>query len=210
MFTPDQLVNTWGSEHALRTAFTQLTTFAIDRVPGWLWRGIGLAAISGLTLIISLNRDRMQDFATLGYVGAFMAMLLSNATVVLPAPGLVIVFALGSSFNPILIGLAAAVGATLGEITGYLAGAGGVGFIENSPLAQRVRGWMERNGSLTIFGLSIIPSPFFDIAGIMAGAGRMRLRHFLTVAFAGKSIQALLIAFAGAYSFNWIEPWLTH
>ena len=49
-----------------------------------------------ITLAISLNRERLQSFSTLGYLGAFLVMLLSNATLILPAPGLFIVFALGS------------------------------------------------------------------------------------------------------------------
>lgn len=175
----------------------------------WLLRGLGVAGVLCLTLIIFINRDQMHEFKALGYLGAFLAMLLSNATLILPAPGLLIVFALGSSLNPALVGLAAALGATLGEITGYLTGASGLILMENTSVALRIQRWMDRNGSLTIFGLSIFPNPFFDLAGLTAGAGRMPLARFLAVAFLGKTIQATLIALAGALSLDWIEPWLT-
>jgi membrane protein DedA with SNARE-associated domain len=167
-----------------------------------------LAFVVGITLLITLNRERMGDFEALGYAGAFFAMLISNATLILPAPGLIIVFALGSSLNPALVGLAGALGATIGELTGYITGYSGLAILENTGVAQRIHQWMNRNGSLTIFALSIFPNPFFDLAGVMAGAGRMPVWKFLLFAFLGKTIQSTTIALAGALSLNWVEQWL--
>lgn len=175
-----------------------------------LLRLLILVAILLLTLAIVLNRERMENFSTLGYAGAFFAMLLSNATLVLPAPGLVIVFALGSTLNPALVGLCGGLGATLGEITGYLAGYGGLGILVETPTAMRLSQWMERNGPLTVFALSFFPNPFFDLAGMLAGAGRMSLLRFLALAFVGKSLQSIGIATAGALSLDWVEGLLAH
>lgn len=174
------------------------------------FRALGLVVVAGITLAIMANRDKIQDFSTLGYLGAFLAMLLSNATLVLPAPGLIIVFALGSSLNPVGVGLCGALGATLGEITGYLTGISGLAIMENTRIVQRIRIWMNHNGPLTIFALSIFPNPFFDLAGVMAGAGRMPLWRFLSVAFLGKSIQSTTIALAGMLSLDWVARYLTH
>ncbi len=174
----------------------------------WVLRGTGLAGILLLSGIVAANRDRMQEFSALGYAGAFLAMLLSNATLVLPAPGLIIVFALGNSLNPVLVGAVAGLGAALGEITGYVTGYTGLTLIEESAIAVRIRHWMERNGVLTIFALSAVPNPFFDLAGLMAGAGKMPVWRFLCVSFLGKFIQATGIAFAGALSLGWVEKWL--
>jgi membrane protein DedA with SNARE-associated domain len=176
----------------------------------YILRIVGLVLVLGITLAIAANRNRIQDFATLGYIGAFLAMLLSNATLILPAPGLIIVFALGSSLNPVVVGLSGALGASLGELTGYLTGVSGVAIMENTPIAHRIKRWMNHNGVLTIFALSTVPNPFFDIAGLMAGAAKMPVWKFLGSAFCGKSIQAIVIAFAGALSLHWVEPWLTH
>lgn len=161
-----------------------------------------------ITVIVVLHRNQLEQFKTFGYIGAFLAMLLSNATVILPAPGLIVVFALGSSLNPVAVGIAGAMGATLGEITGYLAGYSGVGVMEHSQVAQVINHWMRRNGMLTIFTLSMIPNPFFDLAGLFAGAGRMPLVRFFGATFFGKSIQATVIAIAGLLSIDWIETWL--
>jgi uncharacterized membrane protein YdjX (TVP38/TMEM64 family) len=176
----------------------------------YLLRGLGLVFVAGITLLIALNRNEMQRFATLGYAGAFLAMLASNATLILPAPGLIIVFALGGSLNPVVVGLCAATGATLGELTGYITGFSGLIVLENTRAAHRIKLWMERNGALTIFVLSIFPNPFFDLAGLMAGASRMPVWKFLMMAFFGKSIQSITIALAGAWSLGWVEQWLTH
>lgn len=176
----------------------------------YLWRAVGLILVLSLTISIALSPEQVRRLQALGYAGAFLAMLASNATVILPAPGLVIVFALGSSLNPLLVGLCAAVGATLGEITGYITGYSGMVVMENTRIAQRIQSWMKRNGPLTIFVLSIVPNPFFDIAGILAGASKMPLWKFQSFTFGGKLIQSILIALAGSLSLHWIEPWLSH
>jgi hypothetical protein len=70
-----------------------------------LLRAALLSLVIAITIAITVNRERMESVSTLGYLGAFLAMLLSNATLILPAPGLIFVFALGGSLNPILVGL---------------------------------------------------------------------------------------------------------
>jgi membrane protein DedA with SNARE-associated domain len=163
-----------------------------------------------ITLAISLNRERLQSFSTLGYLGAFLVMLLSNATLILPAPGLFIVFALGSTLNPILVGICAAAGATLGETTGYVAGYSGLTLLEYTSVARTIKTWMKDHGVITIFALSTLPNPFFDLAGLIAGATRMPAWRFMSTALCGKAIQATAIALAGSMSVDWVEQWLFH
>jgi membrane protein YqaA with SNARE-associated domain len=181
--------------------------------PGWattLLRGLPLLLVLVITLSITLNHDRIEELSALGYLGAFLIMLLSNATLILPAPGLIFVFALGSSLNPILLGIAAGLGGTLGEMTGYVTGYSGVAAVEDHRFAHHVSEWMRRNGTLTIFLLSLFPNPIFDLAGLMAGAGRMPVWRFLSVAFCGKLLQSATIALAGALSLSWVENLLAH
>jgi uncharacterized membrane protein YdjX (TVP38/TMEM64 family) len=173
-------------------------------------RAVALGLVIGITVGITLNRDHLEALAALGYGGAFMVMLLSNATLVLPTPGLIFVFALGSSLHPLLLGVTAGLGAVLGELTGYLTGYSGAIAIEETRLAHRVNGWMTRNGTLTILLLSIVPNPVFDLAGVLAGATRMPVWRFLGVGFVGKTIQSSLIALAGSLSLSWVQDWLAH
>jgi len=171
-------------------------------------RALALLLVVAISAAVFFLSDQIERLKTLGYLGAFAIMLLGNATIILPAPGLAIVFALGSAFNPLIVGLAAGAGAALGELTGYLVGYSGRTVIENRALYQRFETWMKRYGFTALFVLAIIPNPFFDIAGLIAGALRFTWWRFLLVSWAGKTIQGILVAYAGATSANWVLTWL--
>jgi membrane protein DedA with SNARE-associated domain len=157
-----------------------------------------LAAI-GITLGIILLRDHVSQFAVFGYPGLFVFSLISNATVILPAPSFAVVFAVGGALNPIVIGVLAGLGAALGEMTGYLAGIGGRGMVENRPLYDRLCVWMDKVGMLVVFLLALIPNPVFDVGGMVAGAKQMPVLHFLLAGWAGKAIHLTLLALSGQF-----------
>jgi uncharacterized membrane protein YdjX (TVP38/TMEM64 family) len=48
--------------------------------------------------------------------------------------------------------------------------------------------------------LSAIPNPFFDLAGIAAGASGFPGKRFFLAAWIGKTIKDVTIALAGCYS----------
>jgi uncharacterized membrane protein YdjX (TVP38/TMEM64 family) len=156
--------------------------------------------------IVFLPVEQAQKLENYGYWGIFLLSIISNATVLIPAPGLVIVFAWGAAFNPLLVGLAAGAGATIGELSGYLAGFSGQAVIENQKMYEKMVAWMERNGPLTVVLLAFIPNPVFDLTGIAAGALRMPVASFLFWALMGKTIKMLITAYAGAGVFS--IPWL--
>lgn len=166
---------------------------------------IGALGIAlGVTALILLYSDHIEELQALGYIGAFLIMLVGNATVVFPVPGVIFVIAMGSRLNPWLVGLCAGPGAALGEITGYLAGYGGAAPLEHTRLYQRFDRWMDRFGPLVILVLAIVPNPLFDMAGLLAGASHMPWWQFLLTAWIGKTIQAILLAWAGALSLEWV------
>jgi uncharacterized membrane protein YdjX (TVP38/TMEM64 family) len=175
-----------------------------DQSFGWK-HVLAICFALGITLVIFLFRDRLRDLEHLAYPGAFLAMLVGNATLILPVPGLIFVFALGGTLNPLLVGLAAGPGAALGEMTGYLAGFGGSAIIDDLKLYRAIKGWMERYGLFVIIVLSFIPNPLFDMAGMVAGAMRIKWWQFLLAAWIGKTVQALFVAYAGALSLGWVE-----
>ena len=51
--------------------------------------------------------------------------------------------------------------------------------------------------------LAFIPNPFFDLAGIAAGALKLPLIPFLVWVLIGKTLKMLVFAYAGS-SFSWI------
>jgi membrane protein DedA with SNARE-associated domain len=175
--------------------------------PPWARVGAIVVAIA-VTLLIAALADRIEELKALGYLGAFLIMLLGNATVILPVPGLIFVFVMGGALNPLLLGLCAGPGAALGELTGYLVGFGGVAPVQDSAIYRRFDCWMDRFGPLVIFVLAVIPNPFFDMGGLLAGASEMPIWQFLLAAWLGKTVQAVLIALAGRYGVNWVRDLL--
>jgi len=101
------------------------------------------------------------------------------------------------------VALIAGAAEPLGELTGYLAGYGGSAVIEDSERFERVKPWIERRGFLTVFVLSAIPNPLFDLAGIAAGMVRFPVTKFLIACWLGKTLKALVIAYLGKLSIGW-------
>jgi uncharacterized membrane protein YdjX (TVP38/TMEM64 family) len=169
-----------------------------------LLRVLAIAAVIGITVYIYSIRDRAEEFAAFGYPGIFLVAMMANATVFLPAPGVAIVFAMGSVFNPFGVALAAGTGGAIGELSGYLAGFSGQAVVERTDIYDRISPWIEKYGGWTILVLSAIPNPFFDIAGVAAGMAKMKLWRFLLFCWVGQLIKMAMFAFAGAYSIEWI------
>lgn len=164
--------------------------------------------VIGISVAIFAFRDSFAQLAAVGYVGIFLVSLLGNATIILPAPSLALVFAMGAVLPPVYVGLAAGIGEALGELTGYAAGYAGRAVIEDRAAYARMKMWMERRGDLSIFFLSVFPNPFFDLAGIAAGSMGIPVWRFLIFCWAGKTIKTMAVALAGARSLIYIERFL--
>lgn len=180
----------------------------MKKLTGWKLtavRVIVILAVIGLTVLLFVYRDRVQELEAFGYPGIFLVSLLSNATLILPVPGVLFTSAMGAVFNPFFVALAAGTGATLGELTGYLAGFSGQGVIENREWYDKVTNWMRKYGGITVLVLAFVPNPVFDIAGMVAGALRMPLWKYLIFSWMGKVGKMLLFALGGAQILNWFD-----
>lgn len=171
------------------------------RAVAWLranWRFaaslIGSVALTVLLLTLPVDYARLGSY---GYLGVFLLTLLPSATVVFPSPTLAVSWIAGGFLSPPLVGLAAGAGATLGELSGYLAGYGGSVIVSQTRSYERIRKAVNRYGWLAIAVLAFIPNPLFDLGGIAAGAARMPLERFLAACFAGKTLRFMLIAYLG-------------
>jgi uncharacterized membrane protein YdjX (TVP38/TMEM64 family) len=171
-------------------------------------RVIALIVVIAITVYIFSIRDRIAEFERYGYLGVFVVALLANATVLIPAPGVAIISAMGSVFNPLGVGLAAGTGGAIGELSGYLAGFSGQAIAENTQVYSRIKPWVEKYGGWAILVLSAIPNPFFDAAGIAAGIVKMPLRTFLLSVWVGQLIKMTFFAYAGQSSYQAIENYL--
>ncbi len=172
-----------------------------------LWRIAALTMIVIVSVaIFLLPEEQIDALGQFGYIGVFFISLLANATLFLPAPGLLVVFTMGARLNPLGVALAAGTGATLGEMSGYLAGYSGQAVIEDTTMYQRMEAWMKNNGKLTVLALAFFPNPFFDLTGMAAGALKMPIRSFLIWCWWGKLGKMFVTALAGA---GFIQmPWV--
>jgi uncharacterized membrane protein YdjX (TVP38/TMEM64 family) len=170
-----------------------------------LLRLLALVVVVAITIFVYSIREHVRAFAILGYPGIFLVALLANATVLLPAPGVAFVFAMGSILHPLGIAVAAGTGGALGELTGFLAGVSGQAVIERTDVYARISPWVTRYGGWAILFLAAIPNPFFDLAGIAAGMSGMSVWRFLLFCWIGQIIKMGLFAYAGAHSINWFS-----
>ena len=176
-----------------------------EQLKNILLRVLGLGIVIGLSVYIYVIRDEARQLAQYGYGGIFLFSFLANATIFLPAPSLLFVFAMSGVFDPLGVAIAASLGATLGELTSYVAGFSGQAIIDNVQLYQRVSHWMQTHTKyvgLFILILAFIPFPLMDLAGIAAGALKINLGTFLFYCLIGKLLKMLLVSYAGAYSLH--------
>ncbi len=159
----------------------------------------------GLLLVPKSFYASLTGLGALGEVGVYLAVflmtMLSSATIFFPSPSLAAAWIAGGlpGSSPILVGLAAGLGAAVGELSGYLAGYGGSALASKSRHYERVRSFVERYGIAAVFVFAVIPNPLFDMAGLAAGATRMKPWRFLLACFAGKAVRFAVIAYLGRW-----------
>jgi len=195
-----------GSQTGLQRALKRISAFLRSLLTPerrtTLARIMALFVVIGLSIFIFTLRDQAEQLAIYGYPGIFVLSFMAYATVLLPAPGVAVVFTMGSIFNPLGVALAAGTGAALGELSGYLAGFSGQAVVERVEVYERLTRWMKKNGSLTVFLLAAIPNPFFDLAGLAAGSLKMPVVRFFIFCWMGEVVKMGIFAFAGASALN--------
>lgn len=94
---------------------------------GWsqyLLMSIGILLTVLLAVAVVYFWEEIQQAQAYGYAGGFVVSVLGGVTVI-PAPSLVVVFALGGVLTPAFVGLISGFGEALGGLTIYLTGTGG-------------------------------------------------------------------------------------
>jgi membrane protein YqaA with SNARE-associated domain len=167
------------------------------------------ALIAGISwLIVSMN-SLFQFLAGWGYFGAFIISLIGSATIILPLPAFAFIFLFAGELNPILLAFVSAIGAAIGELTGYALGYGGSKIAQKKnnrwkkDLDRTEQAFKKYGGFWIIILFAATPLPD-DIVGIVAGALKYSTRKFLIATFIGKLIISLIAAYAGMYSMHWV------
>jgi membrane protein YqaA with SNARE-associated domain len=151
-----------------------------------------------------------------GPIGFFFLAVITNATVFLPFPVLEVALVTAGSvsfwnlgfFSPLLLGIFAGCGASIGELSGYFVGSGGRHVLKRFKKEQVEKivvygKRLEQQGLLALVVFAFLPLPF-DLAGVAAGLVHFPKRLFLVGCALGKSPRYALIAYAGYFGLPFV------
>lgn len=174
---------------------------------------VSLLFVVVLVVVLIWQREAISEFALvmakywgLKYLAIFVVSLAASATLVIPIPGLALTSLIGAvsagPLDPLWVGIASGLGASIGETTGYLLGYSGRMAIPDTKNYEKVVGWMSKWGNLTIFLLALIPNPLFDLAGIAAGILKYPLWKFFVIGTLGRLPKHILFAYLGYWGIH--------
>ncbi|MCB0107342.1 MAG: hypothetical protein KDE53_15585 [Caldilineaceae bacterium] len=107
-----------GGEETLSTTMTSAPSLALSATQQRWLGGIIVVLICLVSFWLAINPAWVQRFGHWGYLGAFLISLVASATIILPAPGIVVIMAMGAALNPFVLGIVAGLGSAFGELTG--------------------------------------------------------------------------------------------
>lgn len=147
-----------------------------------------LVIVVAVMAVSYLYREQIEAFSATGYLGVFVSCIAATSTILLPAPGILVVVRYANLLNPILVVLLGGIGTAIGEFVGYTLGRSGnvIAKIDTSARAFRM---IHNRPVLMIFLFSLIPLPVFDIVGICAGMAKIHPVSFLLSCSLGKIIK---------------------
>jgi len=178
---------TLGKNRWLKLAVLFIIVVAISLALAWFFNRL-LAPV----------KDDLQQYAWLAYLVVFGISLVANMTIIAPVYVFTpIMVAAAGIYHPALIALAAAMGGAIGEMSGYFAGSVGkkIVFKDYPEAYEKISSWVDKYGALAIAFLAFQPVLPFDIAGMVAGATKMRAAKFLIACFIGKFPKYLLVCY---------------
>lgn len=156
-----------------------------------------------LSAIFFIYRDYLKDASTLGFLGLFVVNFISSATFFVSAPAFLTIIAGGNLYSPILVAIVASLGACLGDMLGFAFGHSGRKLAKKKLDRHKMIRFLEkhfhRHGELIIFIIAIIPNPFFDAVGILAGIVNYPPAKFFVIMLVGRFIRYWALAQAGAH-----------
>ena len=164
-----------------------------------------ILALSVVIFILARFYLDLEKFLAYGYLGVFFVSL-GTITILFPLPWEAVIIVAGAVLDPLLVGVVATVGATLGELSSYFVGYLGrkIIFDKYSGKYNKAEFWMKRYGSFAIFLFALLPVLIFDLIGIVAGSAKYPLWKFVLACFAGRLIRCLVEAYLGYGAFRFL------
>jgi len=159
-----------------------------------------------VSLILSLSAFLFKDFFAqakgLGMLGIFIINFVSSATFFVSGPAFLTVIAGGSVYPPLLVALVASLGASFGDLVsfafGYSSRHVALKKLEKHVLFVSLENIFKRYGSIVIFMFALLPNPFFDAIGLVAGVFKFSWTKFFIIILLGRFARFMLLAQIGA------------
>jgi membrane protein YqaA with SNARE-associated domain len=178
----------------------------------YLISAVGLVLVLALCALVIVYWDYIQRAGRYGYLGVLIISIITGVTILIPVPGLLVVFTLGSILEPSIVGALAGLGEAIGSIIIYLTGYGGRSGVTkletiDHRFTTKFEYWLRRRGSIAVFAMSSIINPLFFPFTAIAGAMRFGLTKFFFLCWAGKTIKGMAVAYLGYYGLGSILRW---
>ena len=148
-------------------------------------------------------KEFVKEHAPVTYLGVFLVCSIANSTVLLPAPSILVVLQYSIILNPVVVAIYGALGASLGEIVGFMTGAHGRHFVSGK-LIRKIEAHFPSHPYIFLLVFSALPLPLFDVVGMMAGAVRLNKLKFYLICLAGNLFKMLMFVWMGQVLVNYI------
>ena len=150
----------------------------------------------------------IQGPQLMGYLGMFGFSVLSNAVLFLPSGRGAVMVGGALVLNPLAVAVLTGIGGAVGEITGYILGRSSRNFAKD----RRGPAWLsniaENHMAPTLLTISIIPNPFVDFIGIIAGRVGYPVKLFLAYSIIGKVVQSILFVYIALWNISLLRNWV--
>nr|MBD3312182.1 hypothetical protein [archaeon] len=165
---------------------------------------LGFSGIDLTELMINANEYFYEKLGEAGiYLGTFLISIFGNFSIILPTPYLLSIMAvlIILPVNPLILALAAGLGAGVGELSAWLLGRGTGELLdddEKSDRTRRIKGLRKLikkgYGSWLVFIFAVTPLPD-DILLIALGIENFSLKKSLIASVIGKFVMILELVF---------------
>jgi len=155
-----------------------------------------------LCIGVFVYRDYFKGATSLGLLGIFLINFVSSATFFVSGPAFLTIVAGGSIYPPLLVALVASLGASIGDMVSFFLGYSGrnltIKKLENKLWYRVLENVFKVHGTIIIFIIALIPNPFFDGVGLIAGALGFKPQKFFLVMLIGRFTRFIMLALIGA------------
>jgi membrane protein YqaA with SNARE-associated domain len=176
----------------------------IRKYGGLIFIGVIIAlfvflAVSGINFGQWLANTAMGFYTEFGdpgiYIGIFVISIFGNFTVIFPVPytiALIVISVIVPGVNPIFLGLVAAAGACIGELSAWLIGRGSKEMLKDSDSINRMKEYVDRGWApYLIFLFAATPLPD-DAFLIVLGIAQYSIWKTLIFCFLGKFVLCFI------------------